>query len=256
MRSDERRFRGDYDEYRNEDRERNSDRKYGNPGRRDYRNFENRSGYGNPDNFNRNDRDRDRYSPNYSRQEYNAPYYDRIHEPREGRYGRQDYQYNYENQNSYGRERRYREDYRNNRYEDNQGYRKAREAGVGYHGANYDNPENSDSTRSRREEDYNRGRRFQAQRHKWDSHNVDTFNQEQIGMGRYQARGRTETLYGGKTELNNTRDHNPSPERDDRGFIARTGDRIRSYFQEEDERRGRNENWDRDRSKNWDRVGR
>ena len=73
-------------------------------------------------------------------------------------------------------------------------------------------------------------------------------------MGRYETRGRQESLYGGITEKHNRR-NNHSGGNDDNGYMERTTDRVsnrvRSWFNDEDEDRdryrGNRDRYDRDR---------
>lgn len=220
MISDERRHRRDYNEYRNEGRDRNR------PGDMNYDDAADEQGY---------DREYDR-STGYNRsRDYGNHIYERRNLPDSGRYSIQDYDYNRGNEGTYGREPGSNEDFRSNRYEQERDYRRAPEAAPGYHGANYENPENSDSSYSRNRNRHENSRQFQAQRNKWDSNMANNMNPYNVGMERYQARDRSGSFYVGRTEYHESRNFNPE-HGEDRRFLNRTGDRVRSGFSNEDKR--------------------
>lgn len=236
MASEERRFRRDYNEYRNEEKDRNR------PGDMNY-------GY---------TADEEEYNREFYRSTGNRPnrdndsrFYDSRNLRRDrDRYHIQDYDYNRGNEGTYGRDPGSAEDFRTNRYESGRGYRREREATTGYHGANYETPENSDSSYSRNRDRHSEGRQFQARRTHWGPRDTDRMNQYEIGMGHYNARDRNRTHYGGEKELRDSRNTH-SGQGEDRGFMDRNGERVRSWFRnEEDSNRERDRgrsSYDRDR---------
>ena len=190
MISDERRFRRDYNDYHNEDRNRSGDMNYDDAAsHRGYdRKFDRSTGY---------NRSRD-----YGRHQYN-----RRNAPDRGRYNIQDYDYNGGNEETYGLEPGSNEDFRSNTNELERDYRKAREASPGYKGANYENPENSDSSYNRGRDRQEDSRRFQARQKHGTPNDVDRMGQYDIGMGQYSARDRNKIHYGGRKEFNDSRNN-------------------------------------------------
>ena len=229
MISDERRFRRDYNEYRNEERGRNrsGDMNYGDAaGEQAY------------------DREYDR-STGYNRsRDYGSRIYERRNLPDNGHYNIQDYDYNRGNEGTYGREPGLNEDFRSNRYELERDYRRAREAAPGYHGANYENPENSDSSYKRNRDRREDSRRYQDRRNHWEPNDIDRMSPYDIGLGPSEARDRNRTHYGGRTEFDDSRNNHSGP-REDRGFFGRAGEKARSWFGKEEPIRR-----DRDRRRN------
>ena len=212
MISYERRFRRDYHEYRNEERGRNSS------GDMNYSDAADQQGY---------DRQYDRSTGYNHSRDYGNRIYERRNTPGRGRYYIQDYDYNRENAETYGREAGSSEDFWRSRYDTEQGFSQNRKRNSGYLSAD----DNDQSSRNRKPqmsgESYGPNRSTRGERNDWENNPYDS------GMGRYQARDRSENFYGGRTEFPDSRSYNQSRDQD-RGSFERNRNRNRhshdSYY--------------------------